>query len=82
MWVFAEQKDNSVLQVVLELLGGGRKLADTLSVPLSAVLLGSKIEDHANTLFAYGADRVYLVEDESLENYNDESYADIFHTAC
>lgn len=78
VWVFAEQKDNSVLQVVLELLGGGRKLADTLSVPLSAVLLGSKIEDHANTLFAYGADRVYLVEDESLENYNDESYADIF----
>ena len=78
VWVFAEQKDNSVLQVVLELLGGGRKLADTLSVPLSAVLLGSKIEDQANTLFAYGADRVYLVEDESLENYNDESYADIF----
>ena len=47
-------------------------------MPLSAVLLGSKIEDQANTLFAYGADRVYLVEDESLENYNDESYADIF----
>ncbi|NLM11246.1 MAG: electron transfer flavoprotein subunit alpha [Clostridiaceae bacterium] len=78
VWVFGEQKDNSVLQVVFELLGEGRKLAEALSVPLSVVLLGSEIEEQAKTLIAYGADHVYLVEDKSLENYNDESYSDIF----
>lgn len=78
LWVFGEQKENSVLQVVYELLGEGRKLADALSVPLSVVLLGSKLEEQASALIAYGADNVYLVENESLEKYNDELYTDIF----
>lgn len=78
VWVFGEQKNGIVTSVVLELLGEGRKLADTLSVPLSVVLLGSNIEDQAKTLISHGADDVYLVDHESLNKYNDESYADIF----
>jgi electron transfer flavoprotein alpha subunit len=78
VWVFGEQKNNQVSQVVSELLGEGRKLADKLSVPLSVVLIGSEIEGQAADLIACGSDNVYLVEHESLKNYNDESYADIF----
>lgn len=78
VWVFGEQKNSSVVQVVSELLGEGRKLADVLSVPLSVVLIGWNVEEQANALFAQGADKVYLIEHESLKSFNDESYADIF----
>ncbi len=78
IWVFGEQKRGTVAQVVPELLGEGRKLADTLCVPLSVVLIGADVADRTKELIAYGADNVYLVEHESLENYNDEAYTDIF----
>ena len=78
VWVFGEQRNGIVTSVAAELLGEGRKLADTLSASLSAVLIGAGVEEQAQTLIAQGADQVYLVDHESLKNYNDESYADIF----
>jgi electron transfer flavoprotein alpha subunit/NAD-dependent dihydropyrimidine dehydrogenase PreA subunit len=78
VWVFGEQRLGQVLQVVFELLGIGRNLADNLGVPLSVILIGHEVEDHVNNLIAHGADNVYLVQHESLKNYNDESYTDIF----
>jgi electron transfer flavoprotein alpha subunit/NAD-dependent dihydropyrimidine dehydrogenase PreA subunit len=78
VWVFGEQKDGVPASVVLELLGEGRKLANQLQVPLSAVLLGEDIEPTARTLISYGADLVYMVDHPSLKGFNDESYTDIF----
>lgn len=78
IWVFAEQKDGTPAGVALELLGAGRRLADELEVELSSVLIGSGMEKAANQLISYGADNVYVVDDPSLANFNDESYADIF----
>lgn len=78
VWVFGEQKNGVPANVALELLGEGRKLADQLNVKLSAVLMGYEMEDAAKSLISYGADKVYLVDHESLKDFNDESYADIF----
>ncbi|MGB4649576.1 MAG: 4Fe-4S binding protein, partial [Acetivibrionales bacterium] len=78
VWVFAEQKEGKVANVVTELLGEGRKLADQLGEKLSAVLLGDGMEAAAQELISYGADNVYLVDHPSLQRFNDESYADIF----
>lgn len=77
VWIFAEQKNGIPAGVVFELLGEGRKLADQLGVRLSAVLLGKDIEDSAKLLISHGADVVYLVDEASLENYNDELYTDV-----
>ena len=44
VWIFAEQRDGELMNVALELLGVGRELADTLGVPLSAVLLGNEVD--------------------------------------
>lgn len=74
VWVFAEQRNGKVASVALELLGAGRRLADTLGVELSAVLFGSS-EEEAKELIKYGADRVYLCDDPGLEKFNDEPYA-------
>ncbi|OIQ59315.1 acryloyl-CoA reductase electron transfer subunit beta [Moorella thermoacetica] len=58
-----------------ELLGAGRQLAGALKVELAGVLLGQGVEGLANEAWAYGADRVYLVEDPVLGPYRTAPYA-------
>lgn len=77
IWVFAEQRDGEIQDVVFELLSKGRDLADKLKEELCAVLLGDKMKEKAKTLFAYGADKVYLVEDPKLAEYNTDPYTDV-----
>ncbi|NOX97467.1 MAG: electron transfer flavoprotein subunit alpha [Nitrospirae bacterium] len=69
VWVFAEQREGKLQPVGLELLGEGRKLADTLGEELEAVLFGRDMESSARELITYGADKVYLVSDEKLYHY-------------
>ncbi|MFP4054884.1 MAG: electron transfer flavoprotein subunit alpha/FixB family protein [Phycisphaerae bacterium] len=74
VWVFAEQEEGKLSDVPLELLGKGRELADTLGVPLAAVLLGESVQELSSSLIAHGADKVYLVEDPKLAHYQTASY--------
>ena len=67
--VFAEQHDGEIKSCTYELLGEGRKLADTLGEELSAILPGHQVESLSKELFAYGADKVYLIDNESLDKY-------------
>ena len=75
VWVFAEQRQGTLTPVVVELLGEGRKLADKLDVKLCALLVGSNVKDLIQTLIHYGADRVYCVDNESLEKYTTDGYS-------
>lgn len=77
VWVFAEQREGVLMSTVAELLGEGRKLADKLGVELSAVLLGYGVENLADELGAYGADRVILADSVLLKDYNTEAYAKV-----
>ncbi len=74
IWVFAEQKEGSLEEVGLELLGKGRGLADKRGCRLEAVLLGEGVKDKAGELIARGADRVYVMEDKLLKDFLDEPY--------
>ena len=75
VWVFAQQQDGKLNDVSLELLSKARQLADRLKVTLGAALLGQNVEPLAQTLFHYGADRVYLAQHDLLETYQTNSYA-------
>ncbi len=75
VWVFAEVEDGRIADVALELLGRGRELAQTLGVPLAAVLAGHRIRGLADGLFAHGADIVYGAEHECLAEYTTLPYA-------
>ena len=75
VWVFAEQHKGSIAGVALELLGEGRKLADKKNAKLAAVFLGHGIKDTAQELIAFGADIVYVADDPTLRDFNDDSYA-------
>jgi len=78
VWVFAEQKDGEPESISYELLGAGRELADARDTELSAVIIGSGLGNACKKLISKGADKVLVVDDESLEKYNDESYSSIF----
>lgn len=77
VWVFAEQRRGKLHDVSLELLGEGRRLADTLSTELAAVIIGSKIEKEADILITYGADKVFIADDPFLSDFHDDSYGHI-----
>ena len=75
IWVFCEQRDGKLQNVALELLGVARELAEKTNEKVCAALLGNKISDKAEELIAYGADEVHIVDDERLEKYVTEPYA-------
>ncbi|MDX1357902.1 MAG: electron transfer flavoprotein subunit alpha [Clostridia bacterium] len=78
IWVFAEQKYGEPESIAYELLGVGRTLADDRNTDLTAVLIGNRLDEACKKLISRGADKVLVVDDESLNHYNDESYTDIF----
>lgn len=72
--VFAEQHGNKLEDIGLELLHKGRELADALHEELIAILAGSQVEDLAEQLIAYGADKVYVADDPELMHYRSLPY--------
>lgn len=75
LWIYAEQRDGILMNVALELLGAGRKLADILGVPLSALLLGDGTDGIAKQLIHFGADQVYVIDHPLLKQYEANLYA-------
>ncbi|MCL5075843.1 MAG: electron transfer flavoprotein subunit alpha/FixB family protein [Chloroflexi bacterium] len=63
-------------ETLLELLGQGRELADTLKVWSAAVVLGEHVEPAALDLSRWGADKVYMIENPALKHFNVEAYTD------
>jgi electron transfer flavoprotein alpha subunit len=75
--VFAEQRDNKISRVVLELLGKAKELADKLNVKTAAILLTDKDNNLSKELIKYGADKVYLAESNLLKNYQTDLYTKV-----
>jgi len=74
VWVYIEVDDGVLRNVGLELLGQGRKLADTMGQKLAGVLIGDGIAGVTKDVLAYGADMVYLVEGPELAHYSTDGY--------
>ena len=74
VFVFAEQVDNKLSGIALELIGKGKELAKNLDTEVTAVLVGSGVKDLADRLAAYGADKIILVDDAELKEYRTEPY--------
>lgn len=80
VWVCLEQTGGKVAGVSFEMLSEARKLADQLSAEVSAVLIGHQVKDSAKDAFAYGADKVYVCDDETMKDYRTESYCKVLET--
>ncbi len=74
VWVYCEFRRGTLASVSLELLGIGKKLADTRGVSLSAVLIGHETKETAAQLIGHGADIVFRVDNPALAHFTDDVY--------
>lgn len=74
VWVYVEQTDGVPAEVSWELLGVGAELAGKVGSELCAVVIGDKVAPLCDEAFAYGASKVYLIEDPVFADYRTEPY--------
>lgn len=78
VWTLSEFRQGELREVSLELLAWGRGLADELKTDLCAVMLTDQVSDaQLEQIFAYGANKVYLVEHEALGDFLVEPHAKV-----
>jgi electron transfer flavoprotein alpha subunit len=71
VWVFSESPT-----VVRELLAKGRELSGKLGTHLAAVAVGENVSDVSKDFIAFGADKVYAIQDASLKTFQVHPYTD------
>lgn len=76
VWVVIEYNHGEVAPVSWELIGEGRKLSDEIGCELAGVLCGSQVEALIPEAFAYGVEKLYVIDDPVLEHYRTEPYAE------
>jgi electron transfer flavoprotein alpha subunit len=74
VWVFSENHD-----LILEMLGKGREIADKLGAELAVVYVGFKVQEKAKDVVKCGADKVYLVDDPAFEHFQAEAILGVLH---
>ena len=74
VWVFVEQTEGKPARVSWELLSVGADLAKIRGVELCTVVIGDKMEALCQESFAYGAAKVYLIDDPVFHYYRTEAY--------
>lgn len=66
--------EGKLAAITAEMLGAGKKLATKLGEPLCAALLGSGIKALAADAIAAGAEKVFVVDDDNLKDYQSDAY--------
>lgn len=74
---FCEITEGKLPSISQEVLGCGRKLADELGEELCAVLVGRDVGSLAHEAIAFGADKVFVVDDPLFEEYQTDSYVSV-----
>ena len=75
--VSGELADGKLASITTELLGCGRKLADELKEDLSCLLASDAVGEASKEAIAFGADKVYVVENPALKEYQADSYIQV-----
>jgi electron transfer flavoprotein alpha subunit len=75
--VITEFRGGAFRRVSFEVASAGRRLADALGEPLTAIALGDGVAAAAATLGQYGVEKVYAVDQPLLQDYLAETYAPV-----
>ena len=81
VWVFAEQRDNKIMPVVIELIGEAKRLAAEIGCKVCTIICGHHIDQQANELIGYGVDEVYVADAPELKNYTTDAYTKVIYEA-
>jgi len=79
IFVLVEHRQGQIRDITFEMLAKGKELADKTEADLVSVLMGKRVKEHAKTLSEH-SEKVMLVEDVELENFNSESYKEVLST--
>jgi electron transfer flavoprotein alpha subunit len=74
VWVVAEQSDGIIHPATLELTGKARELADSLEINVGVCIAGRQIASMARELIEAGADNVYVIEHDLLNDFDPAVY--------
>ena len=77
--VFCEVSDGKIHPVTLELLGKARMLADEISHPVYGILIGENVGEYAKELCHYGADKIFVYDDEAFAKFRISPYTAAFY---
>lgn len=77
LWVAAEVVAGTLPPSTLEAIGQAREMASQIGVYVWASLIGDGVEPLGQQLIAYGADKVLVVDDPVLAEYQPEIYVKI-----
>jgi electron transfer flavoprotein alpha subunit len=75
--VLCEVTNGKLAPIATELLGAGSRLAAESGEPLNAVLIGSNVSALAQEVIAFGASKVFVVDDPFLNEYLIDSYLSV-----
>ncbi len=73
IFVLAEHRQGQLRDITFEMLTKARELAQKINADPVAVILGKSVREPAKSL-AEHAEKVLIIEDERLENFNSEAY--------
>ncbi|MBU2548618.1 MAG: electron transfer flavoprotein subunit alpha/FixB family protein [Proteobacteria bacterium] len=76
IWFVAEQRDGELRKVSYEVASTARRLADEAGTSVAGILVGAS-QDVAAKLAAYGADKLFVVDDEKVRDYLPVPYTQI-----
>lgn len=76
--VYVDHAGEEIHRVTYELIGKAKELAKVISHPVYALIIGKDAEKSAKKLLRYGVDKVFVYEDEALEDYRIEPYTAAF----
>lgn len=75
IFAFAESRDGALRKVAHEVMTAARRLADQMGGEVHAMVLGAPgIRGEAESLGLYGADRVFVGENDAFERYSPEGF--------
>lgn len=76
--VYVDHNKGEIHNVTLELIGKALELAKVTGHLIYALMIGYKVKASAQKLLKYGVDKVFIYDDERLEDYIIEPYANAF----
>lgn len=78
IFILAERReDGKFKKVTFELLTKAKELGQKLNEDVCAILIGSGVSGAEKELFAYGAKKAFVADDEKLKDYTTDPYADV-----
>ena len=77
--VYVDHAGEQIHRVTYELIGKAKELAKVINHPVYALIIGKDAAKSAKKLLRYGVDKIFVYEDEALEDYRIEPYTAAFY---